>query len=160
MPVSQSLPLTSSSLSFPGYPSCPSPAPCRGGRHDECCRGTSACGGRVRWRWQRKDGRRWRARCACHGSIPTRDPYGRSRGSQYELSRTMLLAGAGSGGMVTSEGVAWRGTVLRIGDVILTLTWAKNSSCSPMPNPSQFPHVFFSRVRGTVQKSLSYIATH
>ena len=32
----------------------------------------------------------------------------------------MLLAGAGSGGMVTSEGVvAWRGTVLRIGDVIL-----------------------------------------
>ena len=60
-----------------------------------------------------------RARCACHGSIPTRDPYGRSRGSQYELSRTMLLAGAGSGGMVTSEGVAWRGTVLRIGDVIL-----------------------------------------
>jgi hypothetical protein len=73
----------------------------------------------VEWRWQRKDGRRWRARCACHGSIPTRDPYGWSCGSQYELSRTMLLAGAGSGGMVTSEGVAWRGTVLRIGDVIL-----------------------------------------
>ena len=27
------------------YPSCPGPAPCRGGRHDECRRGTSACGG-------------------------------------------------------------------------------------------------------------------
>ena len=114
----------------------------------------------VEWRWQRKDGRRWRARCACHGSIPTRDPYGRSRGSQYELSRTMLLAGAGSGGMVTSEGVAWRGTVLRIGDVILTLTWAKNSSCSPMPNPSQFPHVFFRTFSPIVWKSLSYKSSH
>ena len=36
------------------YPSCPGPALCRGGRHDECRRGTSACGGTRRW--QRRTG--------------------------------------------------------------------------------------------------------
>jgi hypothetical protein len=60
----------------------------------------------------------------------------------------MLLAGAGSGGMVTSEGVvAWRGTVLRIGDVIL-LKLGQNIPLVPQcQTPVNFPMYFFARFR-------------
>jgi len=109
----------------------------------------------VRWRWQRKDGRGRRARCACHGSIPTRDPYGRSRGSQYELSRTMLLSGAGSGGMVTSEGVAWRNAD-RVWIECYILTWQK-ILLFPNAKPQSISLcIFFARSRHSPEKPKLY----